>query len=276
MNPFDRIPIVHIASMARSGETVLLRALAAHSRIHIVHNLEQRDELHSARLFEHLKSYSKTRISRRHSLVQPYSPKRGDVLVVKQGVWEHRYPFNGIILSRNPIAIYASLRTYDAPSDTSGSVDLDDLWHHNTQRLTRWMRDIDKDLVTSIEQSSPINQFCLFYNRRMGALLELGLPIINYENLVTDPRHTLNQVTSEMGLPFDESMLLSHTSYSGGTEGHGKADMSQPLNNASLKKYTQVLTKAEFSHISDACAHVASRYGYKLEWDRIVWERSNA
>ena len=126
------------------------------------------------------------------------------------------------------------------------------------------MRDIDKTLASRIEESCPIEQFCLFYNRRMGALLELGLPIIHYENLVTDPLDTLTQVTSAMGLPFDDSMLLSHTSYAGGTEGHGKADMSQPLNNASLRKYTQVLTEAEFSHIRDACGHVASRYGYTI------------
>jgi len=43
--------IVHIASMARSGETLLLRTLAAHPRIHIVHNLLRHDtqqDLHSA------------------------------------------------------------------------------------------------------------------------------------------------------------------------------------------------------------------------------------
>lgn len=209
--PFGKVPIFHIASMARCGETVLLRSLASHSRIHVVHNLGEREEAHSLRLFEYLKHYRKTKIRCLHPYVRPYNVLSDDVLVLKQGVWEHRFPFRGIILSRNPVSVYASLRNYDA-QDGSAS-DLDALWQYNAERLSRWMRDIESLLVDEMLSLAPVEQFCLFYNRRMGALAQLGVPIVHYEKLAADPYIVLATVVHAMGLDFEDSMLSAHADY---------------------------------------------------------------
>lgn len=269
INPFANVPIFHIASMARSGETVLLRSLASHSKIKVVHNLGERDAEHSEQLFEHLKHYSKTKINCRHPYVRPYEATRKDVLVLKQGVWEHKYPFKGIILSRNPVSIYASLRSYDANEPTD---DLDALWHHNEKRLTRWMRDIDKTLVEEMRSLPAVDQFCLFYNRRMGALAEHFLPVVHYEGFVTDPKGVLTKTVNAMGLDYEDSMLNAHSGYSKGAQGHGKIDMGVPVNSGSMYKFQKIISHDEFDSIVAKTQKVHNKFGYNIEWDNIHLE----
>ncbi len=268
MSLLYRAPIFHVASMARSGETVFLRSLAAHPRVHVVHNLDERDGEDAARLFAYLQHYRKTRIWFRHPRVRPCAITPGDVLVLKQGVWEHRFPFHGMILARNPVSIYASLRTYDVPPE--GAADLDALWSHNTARFLRWLVQIDPTLIPGFEYRSPVDQFCVFYNRRMGALLSLGLPVVHYERFVTDPRGSLRMTAATMGLPFDEAMLVAHNAYETGVAGHGKTDLARPVNDASLYKFQRVVTRAEFDAIVARSAPVHRRYGYRMTWDEIT------
>jgi len=267
INPFAQVPVFHIASMARSGETVLLRSLASHSRIKVVHNLGAHDEAHSEQLFEYLKHYQNTKISRKHPYVKPYDVEKGEVLVLKQGVWEHRFPFKGVILSRNPVAIYASLRNYDADEENS---DLDSLWHHNTARLTRWMRDIDPLLVDELQALPPVEQFTLFYNRRMRALAALGLPVVHYEKFVTNARGVLTTIVNAMGLDFEDGMLNAHTDYSKGSRGHGKIDMGAALHSGSLYKFQRTLARDEFDVIVEKTGEVHRQFGYRLQWDSIT------
>ena len=267
MSVLTRVPVFHVASMARSGETVFLRSLSAHPRLRVVHNLGEQDTEASAQLFEYLKHYRKQRIWRLHPLLRPFGIKARDVLVLKQGVWEHRYPFQGLILSRNPVSIYASLRTYDAPE--GGDADLDALWHHNTDRLARWMRDIDHDLVSELLQLPPVEQFCFFYNRRMGALSELSCPVVHYETFVANPRRALEVATQAAGVPFEEAMLNAHTAYEEGSRGHGKIELAAPVHRGSLYKFQNVVTHAEFDTILEKTEPVFRRLGYHIEWDRI-------
>jgi hypothetical protein len=269
LNLFAKVPIFHIASMARSGETVFLRHLAAHPRIRVVHNLAARDAEHSARFFEYLKHYRGRSIRLRHPYVRPYGASAGDVLVLKQGVWEHQYPFDGIILARNPASIYASLRIYDREKTDD---DLDQLWANNTRRFMRWMRSIQPDLETEFEGLSPVDQFCFFYNRRMGALAKLKLPLVRYEDFVEDSRGALSVAVEAMGLEFDEKMLQAHADYGRGSRGHGKIDMGAPVHRGSLYKFQQIITPAEFDAIAEKTAQVHRAFGYRMSWDSIEIE----
>jgi hypothetical protein len=266
INPFAKVKIFHIASMARSGETVFLRSLAAHTRICVVHNLEAKDAEHSAQLFEFLKHYPERKIKCRHPYVRPYKVLPSDVLVLKQGVWEHRFPFDGIILSRNPAAIYASLRNYDA---NGAEDDLDKLWHNNEKRFARWMRDIDASLVDEMLALPAVEQFCFFYNRRMGALADLGLPVVHYENFVTNPEKVLAVTVNAMGLDYEGCMLNAHSGYSRNAKGHGKIDMGAPLHSGSLYKFQKTVTPKEFDVIVEQTKDVHRKFGYQIEWDSI-------
>ena len=46
------VPVYHMASMARSGETMMLSLLNRHSQLQVVHNLRRQDEQYELDLFE--------------------------------------------------------------------------------------------------------------------------------------------------------------------------------------------------------------------------------
>jgi len=110
-NKMSSIPIFYIASMARSGETVFLRTLNSHTKIHVLHNIENRDSPSSLRLFERLKKSSVKEIA--PGEVEHLSISSNQILIVKQGVYEAKSEFNGVVLVRNPLSIFASLISYD-------------------------------------------------------------------------------------------------------------------------------------------------------------------
>jgi hypothetical protein len=267
--------VVHVASMARSGETMVLRALAAHPRVHVVHNLARQDSPEETRLFHGLKAHDAPTIPASHPLVAPLSLSPGVVLVLKQGTWEHAAPFAGFVLARNPVAIYASLRAYDARACGG---DPDACWHHNTERLVRWLGDIDAGLIPRLVAAPPVEQFCLFYNRRMGALSTLGLPVVHYERLVTDPVSMLPKITALLGLDCPGPVLHAHRGYAPGAEGHGRNDLSRPIDTRSIVSYREQVDEATFDVIAAATAVVASAFGYRLAWgaSRIVGDSAAA
>ena len=259
--------VFHIASMARSGETVLLRTLAAHPLVRVVHNLTKAETSNSVALFDFMRGFKGRRIERNHALVRSFGLKSGMVLVIKQGVWEHRFPFSGVIMSRNPVSIFASLLNYDTKHE-SGSC-LEDSWRGNRGRLSRWMQDIEPAMVDQLGDMEPIEQFCAFYNRRMGQLLETGCPFVRYEDFVTTPEDVLKKITAEMHIDYDPGMLSSHKDYGEGEQGHGKNDLSRPLSQDSLHRYRSVVTQKEFDTIVSLTLDVHKAYGYDMQWNGI-------
>lgn len=257
------VPVYHIAGMARCGETILLRTLAAHENIHVVHNLSASDTPEELKLFNFLMRYSGTTLPVKHRLLRHLNVSAGDCLVLKQGVWEHRYSFMGIVFARNPVSVYASLKSYDYElEDISG-------WDKNMERLLRWMNEIDRSLVDALKQLSPIQQFCLFYNRRMIPLAQSGLPLFRYEEFVSDPTGVLKNIMATFKLDGDERMMESHRLYRRQTRGHGGTDLSKAINPHSLNKYKEIITPDEFYEIREATADVCGILGYVLNWDGI-------
>ena len=152
-----QVPVYHMASMARSGETMMLSLLNRHSQLQVVHNLRRQDEQYELDLFEYLRTCEQQVLESDHLLVAPYQLQAGQKLVLKQGVWEHRSEFKGVVLARNPISIFASLLTYDGPANERGEFD----WSNNEKRLATWMDDCllytspsPRDLSTSRMPSS--------------------------------------------------------------------------------------------------------------------------
>lgn len=260
---FKKNKIFHMASMARSGETLLLKILAVHPDVKVVHNLDKEDGQNKEQAFQFLKNYKPTSISRKHKLMMPYKLKKNDVLLVKQGVWKHPYAFNGFVLSRNPVSIYSSLKAYDSNAD---GYDIDkNFWFGNTERFKRWLKDIDEKMTNQIISKSPIEQFVDFYNLRMGNLSSIGKPVVRYEDLIVNTKEVLTKVCDCIGVPMENSLLNSHKFYKKGLIGHGQNDLSKPIDDSSLHKYRLNVTDEEFCFIKENTRAVYERYGYKLE-----------
>lgn len=259
----SKVPIAHVASMARSGETLLLRCLSQHSRLRVVHNLSKVDQAYELALFEFLQSYQPNSISKTHALVKPYQLRRGQQLVLKQGVWRHPHPFDGIVLARNPIAIFASLRQYDVQATGKP---WQAVWHLNEARMTRWLGDIAPDALDGFESLGPVDQFARFYNVRMTQLLETKKQMIRYEDLVFNPQQNLEKIATELDVDFEPATLHSHQGYQADAEGHGQNNLGQPISTKSVFKYLDVLSEAEFDQLATKVDSVARMAGYQLHW----------
>jgi hypothetical protein len=257
-----------MASMARSGETLLLKILACHDKVKVVHNLDAKDDLKKEKTFETLKNYQKDKVFRLNALFNHYELKKGDVLLLKQGVWEHKYPFNGFVLARNPISIYSSLKVYDRNLE---QYDADtNFWFNNNERLIRWSKSMNEELMSELMNAPPFEQFVKFYNYRMGYLFKLNIPIIRFEDLVNETKETLIKVCEILGVEFQPKLMESHNFYGEGLIGHGQNDLSKPINKDVLEKYKCNINIEEFEYIADNTKEVSSKYGYSFEKGEII------
>ncbi len=177
------------------------------------------------------------------------------VIVVKQGTWEHRHRFRGLVLARNPASIWASLKGLSGES--------------NRERLGRWFLHVDPTMWETIRDQDLLHQFCAFYNRRMGALAKLGLPTIHYERFVERPEWHLRRILGLMRLPFSERCLLSHRGYAAQAVGHGGIDLARPIDRQSLSKYRSALTEREFERLARMTRQVTDALGYVMTWGQI-------
>jgi hypothetical protein len=255
-----QIPIYHMASMARSGETLVLRYLSRHPRLKIVHNLKVVDEAYETALFRYLKTSSETHLDLDHPLLEPYQLKTGQALVLKQGKWRHRYPFQGFILVRNPLSIYASLRTYDAVPGKP----LDETYPLMAARLRKWLKAMNPNALERFDSLLPVEQFCFFYRKRMEHFQSLDLPCVKYVDLVSSPEDSFHKICNAVNVPFEGSILSSDKRASEDKVGHGKHQMSSQINTASLDKYKTVLTAAEQKIIRRRAGPIAEAFGIQL------------
>ena len=170
-------------------------------------------------------------------------------------------------MSRNPVSIYASLKTYDKKLPEHDSEK--NFWFNNVRRFKRWLENIDPSMTSELIEKEPLEQFVMFYNRRMGQLYDTGLPIVRYEDLVTDARETVSKVCSILGISLEEKMLQSHQKYDEGMIGHGENDLSKPIDTSLLTKYKETVTLEEFEYIRKHTLDVYQKYGYRIENNEI-------
>lgn len=266
------IPIVHVASMARSGETVLLRSLNGHPLIYNLVNLEEKDNNPETDLFRFLQHYRPNKIDVNHPLMEKLNLTSNQTLLVKQGVWEHKYPFNGIVLVRNPISIYASMISYNGASTPE---EFKARKQALTRNCKRWLRDIDNNLLDSFDSLNVIEQFCAFYNRRMYPLSQLGLPIVHYEEFCLNPESYLKKILSYFSLKYVPSVTQSHLQYSDKQTGHGLIKLAEPINIKSLDKWKNHISQKEFKIIAALTYNTCHAFGYELNSYEILLKNSH-
>lgn len=221
----------YMASMARCGETLLLRCLDAHSRVTAVgHGFVEFDR---ARL--------------------PEWEADDRVYVVKQGTWEERGPFRGFVLVRNPLAVYRSLRDFESRGGGGGV----------QARLQRWMAAVDHSIELA---GDDVDQFCTFYNRRFGALTSV-MPIsrrLRYEDVVATPALALGRACALVGVDFEPAVVESHVCYATGHVLHEGTRGDVPIHRGSLDRWRE-LPGHDITRIIHATRETCAAYGYNLE-----------
>ena len=274
-NKGQTIPIFHVASMARSGETVFLRCLAAHPKICNLVNVEVEEQDEKLQLCQYLQQYRHSRISYDHPLVKRLNLEQQKLVLVKQGTWEHKYPFNGLVLVRNPISIYASLISYGLKGKNA-EIELQKRKQNagSSKNFLRWMGDIDESIMDYYQDLNYLDQFCTLYNRRMYPLSQLGLPIVHYESFCQYPQQYLGAILRHFSLDYDRSVLNSHSQYESNQKGHGLIDLSSPVNTKSLDKWKNYVSSEEFNRIASLTCNTWQAFGYELNPTNITVKSS--
>lgn len=264
--------VIHMASLARGGETLMLRTLGAHSRIHVAAQLIDSPE--SEKRLRFFMDWPDQTIPCHHEILSGLNVHDGDLILVKQGIWEHRWSFNGFVLARNPVAVFASLLAYDDQKTARreslllrlGCFERARALGGNIERLSRWFGNIDPCVAVSLPYMDLLEIFAAFYNRRMGRLATLGLPVVRYEDFIRQPADILKELCGELGIEYEDGMVDSHKLHSG--MGHGKNPLDRPIGPSSIDKSRRV-SRRDRERLIALTAEAWQRLGYSLSEDRL-------
>lgn len=248
--------VVFMTSFARSGETLMLRCLEAHSRISVVNQIVSGDrELpQDNALFHALREYSDTVIRRGHPLLAHRNPHPFGIILVKYGIWVHKYPHVNFVLARNPFAIVKSLKQYALSNQENEGA--------RRKRLARWALQIDRSLVDQCRTGDETEATARLYLAKMTAPESQRLGVVRYEDFVADPAVQLKRVLEMLGLGWTPDVLNSHEAYAKGAVGHGDIDLSAPIRQTKFTPNID-LPKREFDVIASITKPALDLYGYK-------------
>lgn len=251
----QRIPIFHMASFSRSGETLLQRCLNAHPDIEVVHQIHAHDRPDDLEIFKAFTQHKDLDININDPLLKARNLKPTSVLLLKNAVWTHGYLRRGFILVRNPFSLVASSFREAPPPDQA---------KRQRNQQIRWAQGIDSKMVKMMGISKTIDGFLALYSRKMLQDRRDGLPFVRYEDFVQDPETWLRKIVAHMGLAWNDRVLTSHEDYPEGFKGHGGIKLWQPINQNSSDKYLTMDERIK-SHIYGLTAEVLFQYGYT--WD---------
>jgi Sulfotransferase family len=224
--------IVHLASLARSGETLVQRAFAAHPQVQVVFDLLEPNSPQQMKLFELLRVWPDATLPR-WQFDGPIPP-RTTVLLLKQGIFMPRHRAPGFGLLRNPYATFVSLWRYESRrlgehgADASRNLEL---WRRFREpRLRVWAEAMQPALLPRLRaERDPVHQYLLFWAMRVRQIVAEQRTLLHYEDLVRSPEAQLRRVCAAVGLPWDAGLLHSHRRYRPGLVGHGGIDLGAPI-----------------------------------------------
>lgn len=259
------IPIYHMASFSRSGETLMLRCLNAHPQIEVVHQIRHRDTPKDVELFNFLMEYPDKEIPSDHPKVSHRSLKPNSVLLLKNAVWCHATPRQGFTLVRNPFSVVTS-----AYRDTTDEAQQ----QRQRRQQLRWAHGIDPLTLPMAAGESTLHGFLALYARKMLQDWHDGLPFVRYEDFVTSPETILRKIVTQLGLDWSPRVLSSHEDYHEGQIGHGGIKLWQPINAGSMDKYSR-LSPSDKATVYAMTNEVLRRYGYTWDGESLDLTKSN-
>lgn len=86
--------------------------------------------------------------------------------------------------------------------------------------------------------------------------------IVRFEDLVTSPRTTIDNILKFTGLDWHDDVLKHHRLHSGHSVGN--TDNSAPINKHNTRKWTSGLDSNQVSIINNLCSVLAKRFNYTL------------
>ncbi|MEE9304151.1 MAG: sulfotransferase [Thiotrichaceae bacterium] len=86
--------------------------------------------------------------------------------------------------------------------------------------------------------------------------------IVKYEDLITEPRHTIEGVIEHIGIPWSDNLLNHHRLHSGYSV--GKTDNTRPIDKNNRNKWKHSLTNDDLEIIQDICGTLAGEYDYNI------------
>lgn len=257
-----------MASHARAGETLLLKLLHAHPHIHVPLQIEQHENSFDANFVEEIRTGEMISVAQDHPYIARHRIQPASVIVIKQGTWAPSR-FQGFVLLRQPYAFVSSMIEYNRREGLGFGITHRSLYKKTFVRLNRWSQAMNSDLNLLLQrQNNVINALSIFYRERVEWLISRNLPVFRYETLVLEPKNTLSQICSSIGLKFDERMLHAHKTYSD-RPGHGMNDLERPIDKNSLNKW-KVLSRRHRENIFEFCGAISRKAGYQLKIDEVL------
>jgi hypothetical protein len=256
MNKPNEIKFIYMRSFGRSGETLLMRSLDAHQRIHaLVQLLHRRKETNeSYQLFRQVVDECPQSMPRSDLLRKVIAPHDKPTLLVKAAVWEPRPDAHGFVLIRNPMAVVHSyLKLFGSRLDK-----------RKWRPIARWMLRIDRETAKLVNRCEILTAVCIAWNRRYADLSLRNIPIIYYENFIRNPDLQLRALLTGLDLPWDDAVLHSEKNYQPGEVGHGGIALSEPIHAGSLDSW-KTLGDKRIAKIRALCYPIMHAYGYELK-----------
>jgi hypothetical protein len=239
--PVDHIPIHHLSSHARAGETLCLKLLQQHPQIHVPLQITKEEDPAAQNFVQWIRESEPQTVPLTHPYVSQLGLTKTSVIAVKQGVWAPQ-TFTGVGLIRNPLAFVSSLLEYNKREGLGLRLPLTQRLRYakTFQRLQSWAARMDPLIHKQLKHShNIIDALCLFYNYRVTWIRANNAHVFHYEDLITNTVPTLTSMCNAMGVNFDPCMLHAHESYKG-VEGHGTNNLSRPLDTKSLHNGNQL------------------------------------
>lgn len=227
--------IVHLASLARCGETLVQRALSAHPAVHVVFDLHEPNTAAQMRLFQLLRVWPGDTLPRAQleRLLPGEVAPQCEVLLIKQGIFAVRHAAAGFGLLRNPYASFCSLWHYDAKlagRKADAATNLHHWRHIRQQRLLVWADAMLPALLPALRaERDPVRQFLAFWQARVAQVLAQQRTIVHYEDFVQSPEPELRRICAAAGLDWTPALLQAHRLYRPGQVGHGGIDLGAPI-----------------------------------------------
>lgn len=249
------IRIFRLRSFSRSGETILLRHLNAHSKVSVVHQILAHDSPNDKKLSNFIKQNELTEMSRESDLLSHRDLNGAEVLVIKNATELENPDLPSIGLVRNALSVSKSAYRH---TDLSGE--------HRRKQNIRWARGIDKDIADSESRFDNLELFLLLWNRKtMHDLLSNSL-VFRYEDLVRDTSKAMTEMFHWMGLEMENTILGSHLSYAADELGHGGIKLGEPMHSNSLSNLDS-LDRDTIKRILSISSPVLAVCGYHFAHD---------
>ena len=253
--------ILYMNSFSRSGETLMLRTLNAHRKIHVLHQLHQtKDEIElQYDIFKKIKYDKPTELRLETEEIEKLGIEESkEILLVKNAIFLNRDSTFSFELLRNPFSVFASYQKLAS--------NLPD----NRMQMKNWAKNINGLLIYNIKNMDFLDAFFSIYLYKVSKEIEISDALIRYEDFVEDHRTYLSRLLEKLGIEWDEAVVSAETKYADGEMGHGGIHLWHPIDGSRAWKLPRNLSKSEKHRIFAYTAKMLERYYPEIDLGKYL------